>query len=150
MPTTDSTHGDALAIAYRLRSIEDVLTTLAAWEDTDDALVLPSPIAGQQALHGVWRVHDCLVAGQPTSGHDLRLVERAIRVLEQGAHGRDKDISEALRIHYPPGQPVTAHLDLLLADLACLQPGRPQFADARAERSWNAAPHEGLAGSRRW
>lgn len=149
MPAPDSTHDDALAIAHRLRSIEEVLTTLAAWEDTDDALVLPSPIAGQQALHGVWRVHDCLVAGQPTSGHDLRLVERAIRVLAQDAHGHDKNISEALRLHYSSGQ-VTDHLDVLLADLACLRPGRPQYADARAERSWNAAPHEGLARSPHW
>jgi hypothetical protein len=63
----------------------------------------------------------------------------------------DAGAQRPLRIHYPPGQPVADHFDVLLADLACLQPDRPQrFADARAERSWNAAPHEGLACSRQW
>ena len=108
---------DALTLAHHLRWIEDVLDTLAAWEDADDNVVLPEPLGGQRALHAVWRVRDGLVTGRPADRDDIRLVQRAVRTLTCSAANANEDLSEALLIHAPRGRPDTRRPTQLRTDL---------------------------------
>ena len=86
----------------RLLLVEGVLVTLATWEDADDSLVLPEPLAGQQALHGVRRLQDAFAqashaaAAQPD---DLALLERTAIALAAGLASGDEDICQAVAQH---------------------------------------------------
>jgi len=120
-PATESSR--TANLARHLRWLEDVLDTLAAWEDSDDLLVLPEPLAGQQTLHAVRRVQDALITGRRVRHDDVRLLRRALHVLEDGAVNGDDDLAEALRIHAPFDQsPVHPRYELL-ADLTKVRPG---------------------------
>jgi hypothetical protein len=65
---------DELTVA--LASVEEVLLTLAAWEDEDPGLRLPPPLAGQAALQATRRLWAALA---PTQGD---------RALQEGRTGR--------------------------------------------------------------
>ncbi|MET9023053.1 hypothetical protein ABZV93_24025 [Actinopolymorpha sp. NPDC004070] len=116
-------------LARHLRWLEDVLDTLATWEDADDFLILPVPLAGQQSLHAVRRVQDGLVTGGPVRHDDVRLLRRALHVLRDGAADGDDDLAEALRAHAPFGRPPVHLLGELLTDLVHVQ---PEYADEAA------------------
>ncbi|MGW0230939.1 hypothetical protein ACWDWO_21730 [Actinopolymorpha singaporensis] len=116
-PAAKSRTTNAEPLARRLRWLEDVLDTLAAWEDADDFLILPEPLAGQQTLHAVRRVQDGLVTGRPVRNADVHLLRRALHVLRDGAADGDENLAEALRVHAPLGRSPVHPLAELLGDL---------------------------------
>jgi hypothetical protein len=83
-----------------LRGLEDILITLATWEDADDNFVLPPPVAGQRALHAVRRLADALANGRaepdPT---DLALVREAVAALAKGLTAGEENIRYAVDLH---------------------------------------------------
>ncbi|GAA2760943.1 hypothetical protein [Actinopolymorpha rutila] len=128
-PAAKSRSATAEPLTRQLRWLEDVLDTLAAWEDADDFLTLPAPLAGQQTLHAVRRVQDGLVAGGPVHQADVRLLRRALHVLRDGVANGDADLGEALRVHAPLGRSPVHPLAALLDDLTH---DRPEYADEAA------------------
>ena len=100
-----------------LRTLENVLVTLATWEDTDDNLLLREPLAGQQALHAVRRLRDASSVGRAdVDPGDLSMLREAVRTLAAGARAGDEVIGEAVETHREPGR---SHSDLI-AQLARL------------------------------
>ncbi len=94
--------GDADLLAALLL-VENVLVALATWEDADDSLVLPEPLAGQQALHGVRRLQDAFAqaaagAVAPQAA-DLALLTRTAAALTAGLASGDDDICQAIALH---------------------------------------------------
>ena len=72
---------DELTVA--LASVEELLLTLAAWEDEDPGLGLPPPLAGRAALEATGRLSAALA---PTQGDRARQAGRTGRLL--GPDGR--------------------------------------------------------------
>jgi hypothetical protein len=70
---------DELTVA--LASVEELLLTLAAWEDQDPGLGLPTPLAGQAALQATRRLWAALA---PTQGDRALQGGRAGRLLGPG------------------------------------------------------------------
>ena len=97
-----------------LRTLENVLVTLATWEDADDNLLLREPLAGQQALHAVRRLRDASSLGRAdVDPGDLSMLREAVRALAAGVRAGDEVIGEAIETHRGPGRSASdliAHL----------------------------------------
>jgi hypothetical protein len=126
----------ALAVLTRL---EEVLATLAAWEEAEDwSLVLPTPIAGERALSAARRLWDALAPTQApgegvefAAGQPVHLVEveqddldvlaatavRFCQAVSATPAAEDNAIADALDQHLRGGETTASQL---LADLVRL------------------------------
>lgn len=128
-----------------LRQVEELLLTLAAWEEEPDGpgpFVLPAPLAGRGALDALRRIQDILVPTQTPS-----------EMLDRGAQVRPRLLGPDGRYEHMPLRAVAiavADLDALAAAAAVLGhtvATRPdtELAEAIAAGTEAAAPTYGPA-----
>jgi hypothetical protein len=112
-------------LTHALGQLEELLSTLAAWEDDPDApLALPTPLAGRRALQALQRVAAAVLGRELATRPHSELVE----AMEAGADAARGDYGQAptpvqlvatlARVHGLLDLAITADTELLTARIA--------------------------------